>query len=48
MSHLAALEAREARCQTVDDFVSLALEAMAEPSDAVYARSLLAAASRRR
>lgn len=41
MTDRADLEPLEAECRSIDDFVSLALEAMAEPCDEAYARSLL-------
>lgn len=41
MALRAELEEREARCSEVGDFVVLAAEALAEPADPEYARSLL-------
>lgn len=37
----ADLEARQAECESVEDFVNLAREALAEPADQDYARELL-------
>ena len=41
MASKADLESREANCNSVDDYVNLALEALAEPADASYAKELL-------
>ena len=41
MASKSELEAREAECQSVQDYCNLALEALAEPKDEAYAKELL-------